>query len=100
MKHNNMEQQLENDINIIETSKNKYFLIGFVLGCIPFIIIIIFLKTFSNNDINALIEILIITALITAIINAFTLKQFVYQRLINFFNIKYNIDYQHVKKSF
>ena len=95
--NNNIEQQLKKDIDTIETAKSKYFFIGFITGCIPFIILILWLK--HNNINNILIEIITLTAFITGTLNAFILKETVYNRLINFFNLKYNINYKQIKKS-
>lgn len=100
MKDNNMIEQLRNEITYIETSKNKYFLLGFLLGITPYILILIIINIYSNNVFNSFTQTLLIAAFITATINAFVLKNKSYQRLIEFFNLKYNLDYNKIKKSF
>lgn len=100
MKNNSIEQQLKTDIENIEAAKNKYFLFGFILGCIPFLLVIIILNISSKNDISILQYTLLIASLITATVNAFILRSTTYNRLIEFFNLKYNLDYNKIKKEF
>ena len=98
MKDNSIALQLRNDIEKIESSKNKYFLFGFIIGCIPFIIIILLLNSSSNNNFTILKNTLLVASLITATTNAFILKSTTYSRLKEFFNLKYNLDYNKIKK--
>lgn len=100
MKDNSMIKQLKNDINTIESSKNKYFLLGFILGITPYIIILLITNIYSNGSFNIFTQTILIAAFTTATINAFILKKKSYQRLIEFFNLKYNLDYNKIKKSF
>lgn len=58
--------------NDIEILKNKYFFIGFIVGIIPFLIL---LTIISVNKFSYLFKItLIITALITAFVNGSILR--------------------------
>ena len=101
MKNNNMIEQLKNEITYIETSKNKFFLLGFLLGITPFLLVLIIFNLFNTpNTYNIFTETILISAFITATINAFLLKHKSYNRLIEFFNLKYNLDYNKIKKSF
>lgn len=100
MKDNSIEQQLKTDIENIEAAKNKYFLFGFILGCIPFLLVIIILNISSKNDISILQYTLLVASLITATVNAFILRSTTYSRLREFFNLKYNLDYNKIKKEF
>lgn len=100
MKDNSIEQQLKTDIENIEAAKNKYFLFGFILGCIPFLLVIFILNISSKNDISILQYTLLVASLITATVNAFILRSTTYSRLIEFFNLKYNLDYNKIKKEF
>ena len=96
MKDNSIALQLKNDIDNIESSKNKYFTIGFVLGCLPFLLIILFI----NDNLPILKNILLVASLITATLNAFILRFTTYSRLKEFFNLKYDLDYNKVKEEF
>lgn len=100
MKDNNKEQQLKEEIINIEATKNKYFLIGFILGCVPFILMVLLIKYFYQYELYSLIQMILIMALITSITNAFILKNRVYKRLIYYFNIKYDLNYYQIKKEF
>lgn len=101
MKDNSMIEQLKNEITYIETSKNKYFLLGFILGITPFVLLLIIFNMFNApNTYNIFTQTILIAALFTATINAFILKHKSYNRLIEFFNLKYNVDYNKIKKSF
>lgn len=101
MKDNSMIEQLKNEITYIETSKNKYFLLGFILGITPFVLLLIIFNMFNEpNTYNIFTQTILIAALFTATINAFILKHKSYNRLIEFFNLKYNVDYNKIKKSF
>lgn len=101
MKDNNMIEQLKNEITYIETSKNKYFLLGFILGITPFVLLLIIFNMFNSpNTYNIFTQTILIAALFTATINAFILKYKSYNRLIEFFNLKYNLDYNKIKKEF
>lgn len=58
--------------NNIEIMKNKYFFIGFIVGIIPFVIV---LTTLSTNRFPSIFKMtLIIVALITATINGYILR--------------------------
>ena len=98
MKDNSIAQQLRNDIQSIEASKNKYFFFGFVLGCLPFLFISLFINMFSAGNLTILKYTLLVASLITAIANAFILRSTTYSRLMELFNLKYNLDYNKIKK--
>ena len=87
---------LQQAINNIENKKSKYYLIGFILGIIPYLIIFIFAKLINIS--SSFINILIIFAVITAFVNAHVLSNQIFKRLIEFFNIKYNINYLDIRK--
>ena len=86
---------LKEEINLIENKKNKYFIIGLILGFIPYLIILIVCNTLNVS--TSFKEILIIMGLITAIFNAYILSNQVFKRLIEFFNLKYDTDYYKIK---
>jgi hypothetical protein len=100
MKDNSIDKQLIEEINSIESSKNKYFTLGFILGIVPFLLIILVLNIFVTKNISILKYTLLVASLITATINAFFLRFTTYNRLIEFFNLKYNLDYNKIKKDF
>lgn len=58
--------------NNIEIMKNKYFFIGFIVGIIPFVILLTMLSI--NRFPNIFKAALIIVALITATINGYILR--------------------------
>lgn len=58
--------------NNIDILKNKYFFIGFIVGIIPFIILLIILSEYKNF--NSYKYVIIITSLITSLINGYILK--------------------------
>ena len=93
MINNNDLQQI---INNIENKKNKYYLIGFILGIIPYLFILVFAKIINIS--SSFINVLIIFGIITAFVNAHILSNQIFKRLIEFFNIKYNINYLDIKK--
>lgn len=74
--------------NFIELKKSKYFLIGFIVGITPFILIlsIMILKQGGIEHIPSIFRnTLIIAGIITSIINSFVLKNMVSIRLMNFY---------------
>lgn len=89
-------KDLQQAINNIENKKNKYYLIGFILGIMPYLFIIMFAKLINVS--SSFINILIVFAIITAFANAHILSNQIFKRLIEFFNIKYNINYLDLKK--
>ena len=58
--------------NNIDILKNKYFFIGFIVGIIPFMILLIILSGYKNF--NSYKYVIIIISLITALINGYILK--------------------------
>ena len=98
MKDNSIALQLKNDIDNIESSKNKYFFYGFIIGSLPFILIICFINNYSNDNLSILTNILLVASLITATLNAFILRFTTYSRLKEFFNLKYDLDYNKIKE--
>lgn len=58
--------------NSIDILKNKYFFIGFIVGIIPFIILLIILSGYKNF--NSYKYVIIIISLITSLLNGYILK--------------------------
>lgn len=58
--------------NNIDILKNKYFFIGFIVGIIPFIILLIILSGYKNF--NSYKYVIIIISLITSLLNGYILK--------------------------
>lgn len=73
--------------NLIEFKKSKFFLIGFIVGIIPFMLIlgIMILKQGGIEHIPSIFRnTLIIAGIITSLLNSFILKNMVSTKLINF----------------
>ena len=100
MKNNSMAQQLRNEIESIEASKNKYFFFGFILGWLPFLIVLLLINIFISSNVSIIKYTLLVVSLITATANAFILRFTTYSRLMELFNLKYNLDYNKIKKEF
>ncbi len=58
--------------NNIDILKNKYFFIGFIVGIIPFIILLIILSGYKNF--NSYKYVIIIISLIASLLNGYILK--------------------------
>ena len=66
---------LKQDVNNLNTYKTKYFFIGFIIGIIPYIILIIVTNNFMKlPNLIYLKKVLIIIGICTAFINAFILQ--------------------------
>ncbi|HOB25876.1 MAG TPA: hypothetical protein PLB45_01185 [Bacilli bacterium] len=88
------------EINNIENSKSKYAFTGFLVGIIPFfiLVIIIYLAKVNIQDIDeGFKSILSIGAIITSLLNAVILSNMAYKKLISFFEWKYNCNYKEIK---
>lgn len=65
--------------NNIDILKNKYFFIGFIVGIIPFIILLSILSGYENY--NTYKYIIITISLITSFLNGYILKRNVLLKL-------------------
>lgn len=65
--------------NNIDILKNKYFFIGFIVGIIPFIILLIILSGYKNF--NSYKYVIIIISLIASLLNGYILKTNVLAKL-------------------
>lgn len=81
MKDNN--NDLKQDAINLKFYKAKYFLIGFIIGIIPYIILIMLYDNSSSlTNLLHFKKILVTTAICTAFINAFILQSKVNKRYI------------------
>lgn len=71
----------------LKSYKNRYFFIGFLVGIIPYIILICIYNAQTRN-IGNLKEILFFVGIITASINAFILKDKATKKIMDTLNIK------------
>lgn len=81
MKDNNRDKQYMEEI-IYDTSR-KYFIIGFIIGVIPFMILILILNNSTQiSNIEHLKRIIPIIGIITAFINGWVLQYKVHKKLL------------------
>jgi hypothetical protein len=96
MKYNN-ELTLLKEIHNIENAKSKYFLIGFMVSLIPYSLI---LMVASKLDASSMfIYTILAFTIITCIFNAFMLSHNIHNKLIQFFENKYECSYKQIKES-
>ena len=82
MKNSNVDKQYMRKI-VNETSK-KYFIIGFIVGIFPFMILILILNNANHlSNIEHLKEIVPIMGIITSLINGFILQYKVQKKLLS-----------------
>ena len=78
MKNNSRERQ-----SIIWEESKKYFIIGFIVGVIPFVIIIMILNSTNHiSNIEHLKMVVPIMGIITAFVNGFILQYKVRKKLL------------------
>lgn len=87
---------IKKDIEEISNAKFKYFLIGIITSLIPYSIILLIINNYSYGS-TSLKEIIIVFGILTTIINAFALSKMARNKLIDYFNLKYNITYKEAK---
>lgn len=82
MKDNSIDKHYMEEI-IYEASK-KYFILGFIIGIIPFVVLIMILNNSSQlSNIDHLKRIVPIIGIITAFINGWVLQYKVQKKLFN-----------------
>jgi Na+/H+ antiporter NhaC len=87
---------IRKDIEKISNAKYKYFFIGIIVSLIPYSIILLIINNYSYGS-NNLRDMVILFGIITTIINAFGLSKMAYDKLIDYFNLKYGISYKEAK---
>ncbi len=95
---NNSELTILREINNIEYAKNKYFIIGFMISLIPYSFVLL-IATHAYVSKLFIYTIIIIT-IISCLLNAYIVSKNIYNKLILFFENKYNVDYKKIKKSY
>lgn len=81
-------KDLLQDENILKSYQAKYFLIGFIIGIVPYILLIILSEnTHTVANLMHFKELLMMIGICTAIINAFVLRSKVNKKCVEILKI-------------
>jgi hypothetical protein len=96
MRSNN-ELTILKEINNIEYAKYKYFFIGFLISLIPYSLILLIATKLTVS--KAFVYTLVFITILSCVANAFILSNNIYNKLITFFENKYQSNYKKIKDS-
>ena len=96
MKYNN-ELTILKEIHNIENAKGKFFFIGFMISLIPYSLILLLASKMDAS--SMFIYTILAFTIVTCILNAFILSNNVHNKLIEFFENKYECSYKQIKES-
>ena len=85
------------EINNIEHAKSKYFFIGLLLSLIPYSLVLI--VAYKMNVSILFISMILFFMIITSTFNALYLSVSIHNKLITFFENKYECNYKKIKES-
>lgn len=85
------------EINNIEHAKSKYFFIGLLLSLIPYILVL--MAAYKMNVSILFISMILFFMIITSTFNALYLSVSIHNKLITFFENKYECSYKKIKES-
>ncbi len=88
-----MDSNYDKEIKNIKRYKIKYFFIGFIVGIIPYSIIILIISNNNINIDNIIRSMIAIVSISTGFINAIILSNVAYKKLLSFLEFRYQIDY-------
>ncbi len=94
MRSNN-ELTILKEINNIEYAKYKYFFIGFLISLIPYSLILLIATKLTVS--KTFVYTLVFITILSCVANAFILSNNIYNKLIAFFENKYQSNYKKIK---
>jgi hypothetical protein len=96
MKYNN-ELTIIREINNIENAKGKFFFIGFMVSLVPYVLVLMIASKLNAS--NGIIYTILAFTVISCVFNAFMLSHNIHNKLIEFFENKYECSYKEIKES-
>lgn len=88
-----MDSNYEKEIKNIKRYKIKYFFIGFLVGVIPYTIIVLIINKYNICIDDIIRNMIAVVSISTGFINAIALSNVAYKKLLSFLNFRYQIDY-------
>ena len=95
----NRELNIKKEINIVESSRIRFFFLGAFIGVLPYLVLFAALNN-SINERYLFRNTLIIFTIGSLIINGIFVSKTVYNRYKDFMEFKYDIEYDELKKRF
>ena len=85
------------EIHNIENAKSKFFFIGFMISLIPYTLVLLIASKLDVS--NVFMYTIMGFTIITCLFNAYMLSHSIQNKLIEFFENKYECSYKEIKES-